>query len=290
MRTGGHAGAATTPNETTFSDQTSEKRTRKKVRWHHRPWVRHVLAWLIANYIRLVDRSGRWEMIVPPSTAELVREGRPFIGAFWHGRLLMIYPAWRRLLAEIGEGEQLQSYVISSAHGDGQLIQLATKRFGPKTLWGSSRRGGLKVLLEARRVLNEGHIVVMTPDGPRGPRMRAHAGVAYLAGKSDVPVVPITFAAKRQRTLGSWDRFMLVWPFSSGVVAFGEPILPTVAKDTESRRRHIEDRMIAFASAVDRSQGLEPIEPADAGQPNGPRGSDGPGRPNERVAPVQPAA
>lgn len=234
----------------------------KRVRWHHRPWMQRLLASAIASYIRLVDRTGRWQVTFPPATAALIRDGRPFVGAFWHGRLLMIYPAWRRLLAELGESQRRQPYVISSAHGDGQLIQFAVNRFGLKTLWGSSRRGGAKVLREAQRVLAEGDIVVMTPDGPRGPRMRAQPGVAYLAGSAGVPVVPITFAAKRHRLIKSWDRFMLVWPFAKGVLAFGEPLVLSTNDDTESRRRQIEERMIAFAEATDRGQGVSPIEPA----------------------------
>jgi len=234
----------------------------KRVRWHHRPWVRFILARLISGYIALIDRTGRWDVTFPPATAALVHEGRPFIGAFWHGRLLMIYPAWRRLLAAVGETRGRQPYVIISSHGDGQLIELAVNRFGMKSLWGSSRRGGVKVLREAERVLGDGDIVVISPDGPRGPRMRAQPGVAYLAGLADVPVVPITFAAKRRRIIKSWDRFMLVWPFGGGTLAFGEPMPPTLGEDTESRRQKIEERMIAFATEIDREEGLEPIQPA----------------------------
>lgn len=233
----------------------------KRVRWHHRPWMRRILAGLIAGYIRLVDRTGRWDVICPPETAALIREGRPFIGAFWHGRLLMIYPAWRRLLVELGENQKRQPHAIISAHGDGQLIELATNRFGMKALWGSSRRGGADVMRKAKRVLAEGDIIVITPDGPRGPRMRAKTGIAHLAGKAGVPVVPFTFAARRQHSFNSWDRFTLVWPFASGVLAFGEPLHLSDAADAESERRRIEERMIAFATEVDRSQGLEPVEP-----------------------------
>ena len=235
---------------------------RKRVRWHHRLWVRRGLAVLIAGYIRLIDRTGRWQVVVPPATAALIRDGRPFIGAFWHGRLLMSYPAWRRVLAKLGEQQGGRLHLISSSHGDGQLIQLAVSRFGVKTLWGSSRRGGAKVLREATRVLGKGGVIGMTPDGPRGPRMRAQPGIAYLAHSAGVPVVPITFAARGKRTLNSWDRFILVWPFASGVLAFGEPVLPSEGDDTETARLRIEQRMIAFASDVDRMEGLEPIQPA----------------------------
>lgn len=235
--------------------------SRQRVRWHHRPWVRQILAWLITGYIRLIDHTGRWKIALPPATAALIRDGRPFIGAFWHGRLLMAYPAWRRLFAKLGEEKQ-RTYVIASLHGDGQLVQEAVGRFGMKALSGSSRRGGARVLREAKRVLQNGEIVVMTPDGPRGPRMRAQPGIAYLAGQVDVPVVPFTFATKRQRSLGSWDRFMLVWPFAKGMLAFGEPVLPAEDRDVESLRLRIEEGMIALAETVDREEGLEPIQPA----------------------------
>lgn len=235
---------------------------RKRVRWHHRLWVRRVLAGLIAGYIRLIDRTGRWNVVVPPATAALIRSGRPFIGAFWHGRLLMMYPAWRRLQATLGERQDDRLHAISSSHGDGQLIQLAINRFGVTTLWGSSQRGGAKVLREARRALGAGGIIIMTPDGPRGPRMRAQPGIAYLAGSAGVPVVPVTFAARGKRTLESWDRFMLVWPFASGTLALDEPLWPHAGDDTEATRMRIEQQMNAFACDVDRKEGLEPIQPA----------------------------
>ncbi|MEM9442141.1 MAG: lysophospholipid acyltransferase family protein [Pseudomonadota bacterium] len=235
---------------------------RRRVRWHHRPAVRRMLASLIAGYIRLVDRTGHWELTAPPTTRSLIREGKPFVGAFWHGNLLMIYPAWRRLLAELGDTKPRQAYVISSSHGDGQLIQLAVNRFGMKTLWGSTRRGGVKVLREARRVLDDGDIVVMTPDGPRGPRMHAQPGIAYLAGHAKVPIVPITFAAKRRRNLNSWDRFTFVWPFTGGILAFDEPLLLPEDGNTESYRQQIEERMIKFSREIDQREGLTPIQPA----------------------------
>ncbi len=235
---------------------------RQRIRWHHRSWAQVPLAWLAAAYIRLVDRTGRWQIRYAPATGELIRAGKPFIGAFWHGRLLMVYPAWRSLLADLGIAERRQTYVINSTHGDGRLIQRATERFGAKTLWGSSRRGGAKVLREAKRVLRDGQIVVMAPDGPRGPRMRSQPGIAYLASSTRVPVVPVTFAVRRQRTLNSWDRFVLVWPFARGTLAFGEPINLPAEGDFESNRLLIENRMIAFAAEVDRIEGVDPIRPA----------------------------
>jgi len=235
---------------------------RQRVRWHHRPWVSATLAWLIAGYLYLIDRTGRWQLDCTPATEDLIRAGKPFIGAFWHGRLLMGFAAWRRLLRKVGIDQHAELYIISSVHADGQLIQSAAHRMGAKTLWGSSRRGGAKVLREAQKVLEDGNILVITPDGPRGPRMRSQPGIAYLARSTNVPVVPITFAAGRQRTLNSWDRFILVLPFARGTVAFGDPIDLPEEGDTESHRVLIEKRLIALSNEVDRAQGLDPVQPA----------------------------
>lgn len=235
---------------------------RQRVRWHHRPWASSALAWLAASYIRLIDRTGRWQLDYTPATETLIRTGKPFIGAFWHGRLLMSYPAWRSLQAKLGVAKRPDLYIISSTHGDGRLIQRAAHRLGARTLWGSSRRGGAKVLREAQKILEDGHVLVITPDGPRGPRMRSQPGIAYLAKNSKVPVVPITFATKRQRVFNSWDRFMLVLPFARGTVAFGDPILLPEDSDTESCRSLIEERMIKLSTEVDRAQGIDPILPA----------------------------
>jgi lysophospholipid acyltransferase (LPLAT)-like uncharacterized protein len=236
---------------------------RSRVRWHHRPWARAGLARLAAGYISLIDRTGRWQVVCPEATADLVRAGRPFIGAFWHGRLLLIQPGWRHLLRQLGVAHPPDTYVISSAHGDGQLIQAAVNRFGLKTLWGSSRRGGAKVLREAQRALQNGDIVVMTPDGPRGPRMRVQRGIAYLAESTALPVVPLTFAARPQRRFESWDRFILVPPFAHGTLAFGEPILLPEGGEPEANRRLIEERLNALSIAIDEGLGLEPVLPAD---------------------------
>lgn len=235
---------------------------RQRVRWHHRPWISSALAWIAANYIRLILYTGRWELRYAPATEDLVREGKPFIGAFWHGRLIMAFPAWHALITKLGIGTCPDIYVMSSAHGDGRLIQRTAYHLGARAIWGSSSRGGVKALRDAKKVLEDGSIVVMTPDGPRGPRMRSQPGVAYLAKSTNVPVVPMTFATKRLRMMNSWDRFMVVLPFARGTVAFGEPIGLPEKGDTESYRSLIEECMIAFSTEIDRAQGVDPVLPA----------------------------
>lgn len=233
----------------------------RRPRWQHRPETQAVFAWLAAQYIRLVHLTGRWQLRYDPATAELIRARRPFIGAFWHGRMLMIDAAWRTLIAELRIERPLQPYVISSDHRDGRMMARATARFGLKTVFGSTRHGAVSLLRAARGVLEQGQIAVFTPDGPRGPRMRAKPGVVRLAMRTGVPIVPITFAASNQRLLDSWDRFALALPFARGVLAFGAPLEFAPGTAPEDACQLLERRLIELTVEADRALGLAPAEP-----------------------------
>ena len=42
--------------------------------------------------------------------------------------------------------------------------------------------------------------------------------------KARAPIVPIAFECSHAKRLGSWDRFMVPWPFASVAVVQGVPI------------------------------------------------------------------
>ena len=55
----------------------------------------------IALYIRFVYWTNRWTHEGAEHTRRLCAEGQPFVGAFWHGRMMMIPMAWRLSLIHI---------------------------------------------------------------------------------------------------------------------------------------------------------------------------------------------
>ena len=59
--------------------------------------LRRLSCWVIHLYIRLVFATNRWTVEGGEVPRRLRAEGRSFILAFWHGRLLMIPMAWQRL-------------------------------------------------------------------------------------------------------------------------------------------------------------------------------------------------
>ncbi|MBD3666551.1 MAG: lysophospholipid acyltransferase family protein, partial [Kangiella sp.] len=150
---------------------------------------------------------------------------------------------------------------------DGQIIARTVGHFGIKTVAGSSSKGGAQALRAMVKALKAGDCVGITPDGPRGPRMRATDGIVNLARLAGVPIIPATFGATRGRVLGSWDRFLVAWPFGRGVIVWGDPI--TVARDADAdalaaARAEVEESLNAITAEADRLTGRVPVEPAEA--------------------------
>jgi lysophospholipid acyltransferase (LPLAT)-like uncharacterized protein len=119
-------------------------------------------------------------------------------------------------------------------------------------------------------LLDRGESIGITPDGPRGPRMRAKAGAIKAAQLSGAPVLPVSGAVGRRRILGSWDSFCLALPFSRGVIQWGEPIqVPRQASDAEMERLRLllEDRLNGLTAEADRHFGHTAIAPAAAPGP-----------------------
>jgi len=218
--------------------------------------AQRTLWWLAAQYIRLLRLTGRWHNEGEEIANRLFAEGRPLILAFWHGRLLMMPFAWRH---------RKHVHVLISGHRDGRLIAGAMAQFGIPTVTGSTRRGGAGAILKLSRVLQDGGVVAITPDGPRGPRMRASAGIVHLARITGATILPMTYAARPSRRLSSWDRFVLPFPFSRGVFLWGAPV--TVAADAddetqEEARRALEEQLTALTDRADAELGVPRTEPA----------------------------
>lgn len=218
-----------------------------------------VSCWLIARYIRLVELTSRWTLIGTEEMEEMTARGEPFIAAFWHGRMVLMPGTWRR----IGAGRDMR--MLISMHRDGVTISKVIGHLGIETIAGSSSRGGTEALHALIRTLRAGGPVGITPDGPRGPRMRASPGLATVASRMSVPVFAVSFSSTRRKLLKSWDRFVLPLPFGRVTVVMKGPIdvrHNAASVGLEEMRRRIEDALNEATREADRSCGHPPVEPA----------------------------
>src|SRR5260370_34179428 len=146
--------------------------------------LRRVLCWAIHHYIRFVFATNRWQIEGGEVPRRLQAQGRPFILAFWHGRLLMIPMAWRRLAP---------MHMLISGHRDGRIIADAVRYFGVDSIAGSSNQGGTGALRAMIRYLKASDCVGIPPGGPNRPAMRATPAILIAANISPPPPLPVTY-------------------------------------------------------------------------------------------------
>src|SRR5437016_10081425 len=216
--------------------------------------VRRIACWVTHCDIRFVYLTNRWRVEGGECPRRLTGEGRTFIVAFWHGRLLMMPPAWHQLTS---------FHMLISAHRDGRIIAGAMTYFGIDTIAGSTSRGGSSALRAMLKRLKEGGCVGITPDGPRGPAMTVSVGTVNIARLAGVPILPLTYATSRRRVLATWDRFHLALPFGRGVYLWGEPIEIIGRLDEaglERARNLVETRMVEMLGDADHRLGHETLD------------------------------
>lgn len=210
------------------------------------------IAWVAIWFIYF---TSRWEIKGHAPIKELIENGKPFIFAFWHGRLLMVSPF---------APKKRKVNVVISTHNDGQLITRVMENFGFHMIRGSSRkRDGMGALKEVISALENNEIVVITPDGPRGPRMRIGGNIIKIAQMQNVAIVPVTYSISKCKILRSWDRFMLAKPFSRGTFIYGEPFYVKGGSEEAIKEasNELENRLNYITRQADELMGLTPVEP-----------------------------
>ncbi len=224
----------------------------------------------IAFYIRFVHATSRWQVIGSEHLEAHWQARKPAVVAFWHGRLLMLTVAWR--------GSSMTMRILISQHRDGELIARSLELFGIGAVRGSSanpkkagkEKGGRAALRTMVQVLKEGNCIGFTPDGPRGPRMRAGPGVVATARLAKAPILPVAYATRHRKLIRSWDRFHLPLPFTRGVTIWGEPldVFSDTSESLEAAALRVEQALLAITNEADRLCGHAPLEPAAREQPD----------------------
>ncbi len=220
-------------------------------------------ATLIGAYIRLVIATTRWTIVDRKYFDQAEAEGKGVIFAFWHSRLMMA----PRLCQETDR----RVYMLISANRDGEIIANAVNSFDLSFIRGSAanpkkpkkNKGGASAIAQMLSALEDGDVVGLTPDGPRGPGEKVKPGIIKLAQMSGAPILPAGISTRRGRRLSSWDRFLFALPFSKGVCVAGPPVSAPQENHPEaleSTREKVEKALADVTKKADALAGRKDAE------------------------------
>jgi lysophospholipid acyltransferase (LPLAT)-like uncharacterized protein len=158
-------------------------------------------------------------------------QGRLYV--FWHSHLLPLAFFFRHTG---------KSAMVSEST-DGKRAAAVAQRWGHAVIHGSSRHGGMLALRTCARELRNGANIVITPDGPRGPREQVKPGIAHIALIAGAPVIPVAALPHSAFRLRSWDRFSIPMPFTRITIKIGEPIYPQLSTKEPRPGEHLVNRI-----------------------------------------------
>ena len=159
---------------------------------------------------------------------------RPFVFVLWHSRILPL----------LFHHRHEDVVLLISRHRDGGYLADLARRWGYRSVRGSTNRGGEVGLLGIVRALEGGAVVAVTPDGPRGPAERVQPGAVAAAQHAGVPLLPIGARPSSAWWLPTWDRMCIPKPFATVEVVYGPAVEVGTGKEA------LRQGMTAVADAL----------------------------------------
>ncbi len=196
--------------------------------------------WLVGS---LLGNTWRSQIITKNGMNPLVDPGEGNIYSIWHSNILA--------LAYIFRKTNISAMVSNSK--DGKRAAAIAAKWNYNIVYGSSSRQGLSAYRQCQKILKANGNIVITPDGPKGPKEIVKTGVAHLSFLSNSPVIPLSAEPKHFWRLKSWDRMIIPKPFSRIKISVGEIIKPAEYNKSEEGiellRRRIEENLHAITMA-----------------------------------------
>lgn len=228
----------------------------KKVLRH--PAVQGFLGWILYLHLIVTLRSRRWVHDNLQCVEPVLSDGKPAVALFWHGSIplcLGLAPVWWRR-------DKVRCMVSPSA--DGEFIAQALSRAGFPAIRTSSAKKGdtakaraaVAAIREAIGWVNQGGVLIVTPDGPRGPAEVIAAGSLQIAKKTGAPIYLMGLAVSPAIELDTWDKVTFAWPFGRGATAWDGPFHVPADADEAAIQALIQDLSAKLTATTQRAKDL----------------------------------
>lgn len=144
----------------------------------------------------------------------------PCILMLWHNNLIIV----PEIVHTFANQYIFTAFISNSRDGEPLAILTNSYRIGRVLrVPHNQRHAALHAMIS--RLRDHKEIIVVTPDGPRGPKYVVKPGIVMAAKATGAHVVPFEWIASKHWELGTWDAMKIPKPFSKIVVTFGEAIV-----------------------------------------------------------------
>jgi hypothetical protein len=213
--------------------------------------VNWLLAWSVVFICRILFRTLRIQYLSSaPNTNPYTNDGSEgFIYCVWHDAIA--FPMFA--------GRHVRTAALVSNNADGSHVAFGLRMLGIQLVRGSSSKGGANAVRELLNLPANTHLV-LTPDGPRGPRRQVKLGMVFLASHSGRGIVPTAFSAARYWKIpGRWTDLAIPKPFTRVYALSGEPMfikhgattleMKTALDRLQAEMSHLGDQAEQLAAA-----------------------------------------
>jgi lysophospholipid acyltransferase (LPLAT)-like uncharacterized protein len=229
------------------------------------PLIGGTLIWV---YMSLLSHTMRWRVEGIEHLRGVWAGPKGWMAATWHSRILMMPVAQIIYRPKWPKAPHPPALMVSTSR-DGEFTKRAGTLLGLFIIRGSAAnkgktkdKRGFAGAREAMQVMNKGGGIVITIDGPKGPRETVGIGAIKLAQQMSAPIIIYGLSAHGKR-MKTWDRLLVPGLFARAAVVIPPPIQTSKDMDSEVLRAEVERQLRAAVARADELCGLAPdSEPA----------------------------
>lgn len=177
--------------------------------------MRDLFIFIFIIFSRILIKTLRYKVIGLERFLDIKNQGGRVVFAIWHGQLALFFPI----------AYYTKVCGIVSKSKDGEIAARVIKKFGFDSIRGSSSRSGAIAIIEAEKYLEKNYDIVITVDGPKGPKFDVKSGAVYISKRFNCTIIPAVANVDRYKSFGSWDNFLFPLPFAKIHIYLGEPIV-----------------------------------------------------------------
>lgn len=182
-------------------------------------WLKRLANWTLSHTIKTVLQVGPRSQNL--RVLDLSQGFCPPLGVMQRPAILIMWHEY--ICLPIGLGFHSPVTLLVSQHRDANFLTSAAEKMNFGIVRGSTTRGGSSALRKLKEVAATDSIVI-TPDGPTGPRRVMNAGAVYLASLLQMPIVPVGIGFENPWRLKTWDTFAIPKPARRSRIIFGPTI------------------------------------------------------------------